>query len=186
MVGRWPSGAPIMRTPGADDVDLGSNDLANNSFNFSHKTEAMALVPSVPPEPSEFRPAPADADGLRCPFASHIRKVNPGDDTTDLGGVRRTLPKRILRRGILYGPPLENCRTAAGDKVDRGLLFLSYQASIDDQFEFLIQHWVNSPDLPKDYSRDGQPAGNDPLIGQSQGASSRTRVFTLPGSHGKF
>jgi Dyp-type peroxidase family len=186
LIGRWPSGAPIMRTPGADNVDLGSNDLANNSFNFSQETETIPLRHGIPPEPAEFPQAPADVDGLRCPFAAHIRKVNPRDDTTDLGGGRRTLPRRILRRGITYGPPLENARTAADDKVDRGLLFLSYQASIEDQFEFLTQHWLNSSKLPKDYSQDANPAGNDPVIGQSQGASNRTRVFTLRGSDGSF
>ena len=38
LVGRWASGAPIMRTPGEDDTDLADNDCANNHFGFNTET----------------------------------------------------------------------------------------------------------------------------------------------------
>jgi Dyp-type peroxidase family len=186
LVGRWPSGAPIMRTPDQDSADLARNSEANNNFRFSENTEPILLRPDVPHEPDNFPQATGDANGIRCPYAAHIRKVNPRDDTTDLGGGRRTLRRRILRRGIPYGPPLENRTTAGDDKADRGLLFLSYQASIEEQFEFLTQNWVDSPKLPKDYDQDNRVAGHDPIIGQNGSAANRARVFTLRGSDGSF
>ena len=186
LVGRWPSGAPVMRTPDKEIEPLGGSDIASNNFRFSQDTEPMQLRADIHQAPDNFPQATADAGGMRCPYSAHIRKVNPRDDTTDLGGGRPTLQRRILRRGIAYGPPLENPRTATDDGADRGLLFLCYQASIEDQFEFLSEHWANSTTLPKDYNRANQPAGHDPVIGESEGAAGRTRVLTLPGSDGSF
>jgi Dyp-type peroxidase family len=185
FVGRWPSGAPIMRSQEKDLPDLGRNSVANNNFRFSEDTEPVSLRGDLPYESDDFPPAVGDAKGIRCPFAAHIRKVNPRDDTTDLGGAKRTLLKRILRRGIPYGPQLENPLTAADDKVERGLLFLSYQASIEEQFEFLTQNWANRSDLPQEYD-ENRKAGHDPVIGQSQSGESRKRFFTLRGSDGSF
>ena len=34
LVGRWPSGAPVARSPEADDEALGKNDFANNHFAY--------------------------------------------------------------------------------------------------------------------------------------------------------
>ena len=34
LVGRWPSGAPVNRTPAADNYELGNDALANNNFQF--------------------------------------------------------------------------------------------------------------------------------------------------------
>jgi Dyp-type peroxidase family len=186
LVGRWPSGAPIMRTPEKDLEPLGGSDIANNNFRFSQDTEPMQLRPNIRHAPDNFPQATADAGGLRCPYSAHIRKVNPRDDTTDLGGGRLTLQKRILRRGIAYGPPLENPRTAPDDGADRGLLFLCYQASIEDQFELLSEHWVNSTILPKDYSQAEHPAGHDPIIGETDGVAGRSRVVTVPATDGSF
>ena len=186
LVGRWPSGAPIMRTPEKDIGDLARNSVANNNFRFSENTEPILLRSDVPHHSDNFPQAIADAKGVRCPFAAHIRKVNPRDDTTDLGGGKRTLRRRILRRGIPYGSPLEKPLTAIDDKVDRGLLFLSYQTSIEEQFEFLMQNWANSPKVPKDYDQDSHVAGQDPVIGQSQSDEGRSRFFTLSGSDGSL
>lgn len=49
-------------------------------------------------------------------------------------------------------------RLAAPDKEDRGLLFVCYQASIENQFQKLVTDWVNAEDAPKN------PSGFDPLI----------------------
>src|SRR5207249_5222276 len=118
--------------------------------------------------PDNFPPAPADAAGLRCPFAAHIRKVNPRDDTTELGGPERSLLKRIVRRGIPFGKPLANPLRPGRDKGQRGLLFIAYQTSIESQFEFLMTDWANSTLNPHSYPGDGaeHSAGHDPIIGQ--------------------
>ena len=93
--------------------------------------------------------------GSACPFFAHIRQVNPRDDPVDFGGSGVTLQSQMLRRGIPYGP-LWSQETA---EADRGLLFMSYQTSISNQFHRLIKRWVNDNTAPLSRS------GIDPLIG---------------------
>jgi hypothetical protein len=54
-----------------------------------------------------------------------------------------------LRRGIPFGLPFEPA-AGRGEGVDgrRGLLFQCYQASIEDQFIFLQESWVNAEEFP--------------------------------------
>jgi hypothetical protein len=53
------------------------------------------------------------------------------------------------------------------------LLFLSIQASIEDQFEFLMLRWINDPARPKTLG------GNDMLIGQNGAAQHGLRRCSL-------
>src|SRR5205085_11081160 len=67
-----------------------------------------------------------------------------------------TQTHRVLRRGIPFGEasdstpgrPRRDARdnrpTSKSLDQGRGLLFLAYQTSIVDQFEFIIQKWVNN------------------------------------------
>lgn len=174
VVGRWPSGAPLMRTPLADNPLLASHEFAANNFAFTNAAPAIRIVAGQSSTPDNFPTAPADDAGLRCPFATHIRKVNPRDDTTDLGGPERTLLKRILRRGIPFGPPLPHPLDVDSKDDERGLLFVCYQAAIEDQFEFLTTDWVNSDVFPRAYGN--VAGGQDPVIGRGAGA---TRSFAL-------
>jgi len=96
-----------------------------------------------------------DNDGLRCPRFAHIRKVYPRDN--DFAGNRA---KRIIRRGVPFGPPF-NAANEHNDNVDRGLFFVAYMASIENQFEFLMSAWVNNASFPFDV-----PQGPDAVIGQ--------------------
>lgn len=180
IVGRWPSGAPVMRTPLRDSTSLAAHKFAVNNFQFTNATSPVRLIPSVANPPDDFPPAPADPDGLRCPFSAHIRKVNPRDDTTELGGPERTLSKRIVRRGLPFGKVLTSPLRPGRDKGNRGLLFVGYQASIESQFEFLMTDWADSTVNPHSYlSQTGdQAAGHDPIIGQ-QPTNNRQRIFTL-------
>ncbi|HTU60427.1 MAG TPA: hypothetical protein VMF89_18375, partial [Polyangiales bacterium] len=66
-----------------------------------------------------------------CPAFAHIRRVNPR--TQLLGGI-----PRILRRGFTYGPKF----TEQSAGLDRGLMFMAYNASIAEQFE-VLQRWIN-------------------------------------------
>ena len=45
LVGRWPSGAPIMRSPKADDAALAGDEFANNHFLFDDDTRPSVLKP---------------------------------------------------------------------------------------------------------------------------------------------
>ena len=57
------------------------------------------------------------------------------------------------------------------DGIDRGLVFLAYQTSIEDQFEFVTKNWVNNPG----FKRGG--VGHDPIIGQNRDDPGRVRSF---------
>ncbi|MCC5637763.1 Dyp-type peroxidase [Nostoc sp. CHAB 5844] len=193
LVGRWPSGAPTVRTPEADAPSLGNDDNANNDFEFNGDD---------PPENGFFKndvvPPSEDATGLRCPFIAHTRKTYPRNDKTPGGGgpgpneIDRsevtTQTHRLLRRGIPYGPvsastpdePIEDPKF-----VDRGLHFLAYQTSIVDQFEFVTKFWSNNPNFSvpaaTGHEFEGKlTLGHDPIIGQSNGENGdRTRKFFI-------
>jgi len=120
MVGRWPSGAPLVLWPEHDDP----SKLASNEFSYH------AL----------------DPDGARCPLGAHVRRANPRDSldpnpgTVDSLAVNRR--HRLIRRGRGYGPRLEE---GVSDAVDRGLYFIALNANIARQFEFIQHSWVNDP-----------------------------------------
>jgi len=120
----------------------------------------------------------ADEEGAIVPRAAHIRKSYPRDEATIGGGEADTQTHRLLRRGIPFGEPYDSgAQTGspqAGNAVfplDRGLLFLCYQRSIEDQFEFVQRTWVDNPNFPD--AGDGE----DPIIAQSKDP----RTTTVPG-----
>jgi Dyp-type peroxidase family len=172
FVGRWPSGAPLARTPDADNPDLGGESRANNHFRFDSDTAVLELRDGS----DTFASATADPIGLRCPLAAHIRKVNTRDSPSDTGGASSTYERRVLRVGVPYGPPVADryARTQPNEP-DRGLLFLSIQTSIEEQFEFLQARWINDPARPK------APSGNDMIVGQNEAASDGVRRAVLFG-----
>jgi Dyp-type peroxidase family len=134
FVGRWPSGAPLMLAPEWDDPALGGDRERNNDFNY------LALDPM----------------GFRCPIGAHIRRSNPRDSLSgDPPAVALTTTGRhqLLRRGVPYGDPLFRLEDLdAGkppkdlrpDGKPRGLHFLALNASIGNQFEFVMQEWFNN------------------------------------------
>ena len=131
-----------------------------------------------------------DSQGLVMPRAAHIRKAYPRNEDTPggshplNGGEASTQTRRILRRGIPFGASFTRHapagRPGAADASfpnDRGLNFLCYQASIEDQFEFIQTAWVNNKDFPNlPELNDGNSDGHDPIISQSVAG----REFTLP------
>jgi hypothetical protein len=62
------------------------------------------------------------------------------------------------------------------ERGERGLLFLSIQSSIEDQFEFLQARWINDSSRPK------TPGGNDMLVGQNAVADHGVRRCTIFGA----
>jgi deferrochelatase/peroxidase EfeB len=177
IVGRWPSGAPVNRVPDADDPALGKSSLANNYIKFDSDASPLSLAGG---HVDRFPQSKADPAGTTCPWAAHIRKVNTRDSGSDMGGRDSTYARRILRVGIPFGMPLEDrYATRENDPQDgqRGLLFLSIQASIEDQFEFLTARWMNDPSRPK------SPGGHDILLGQNSApGEERVRQCTLFGT----
>lgn len=165
LMGRWRSGAPVVRAPAQDDELLARDPCARNHFAFlSNGAET-----SPPEGRGEGRGmgAPADPEGLSCPQAAHIRRAYPRDSTTPQLTRAKIETHRLLRRAIPYGK-----RYPAAD--ERGLLFMAYMTSFERQFEFVTRAWLNNPNFP--FAGTGQ----DPIVGQRFGASDRTRSFRIP------
>jgi Dyp-type peroxidase family len=133
-VGRWPSGAPLARSPDRDD----SAHRDDNSFGFAD-----------------------DRAGMRCPVGAHIRRSNPRDSLEPGPEESRIVVNRhrILRRGRLYGPPLAPFESDA-PKAERGLFFVCVNANIRRQFEFIQQTWLNNRKFDGLY-RDKDPLTGD-------------------------
>lgn len=113
----------------------------------------------------------ADPAGAKCPFHSHIRKVNPRGDvkrTFHLSDDHGDRDPIMIRRGITYGakrPMSADDSEFADDGTEpqhhSGLLFMAYMASVEKQFEFVQQSWADNAGFVR-------PAtGIDPVIGQS-------------------
>lgn len=150
LVGRWKSGAPLATAPSGDNP----MQATTNAFNYSD-----------------------DPDGVNTPCFAHIRKANPRAQQPP--GAPDSEKRRILRRGIPYGPPLPIEGASPDDlAAERGLLFFCAQASIENQFEFLQRVWCNDANFPHGPTppvggyqpTPGIPAdGPDPIIGQHHG-----------------
>ena len=179
LVGRWPSGAPIIRTPLADNTALAEDTFANNHFIFDDNTRPSELRP-IPGYPGDnFPPGMADFLATVCPHFAHIRKVNPRDSVTDLGKPEDNLARMILRRGIPFGPPVIGIKNPKKELLqkERGLMSLSYGSSIENQFEFIQRRWGNVPVQPNF-------GGHDPIIGQNGGTADRNRFIDFPTATG--
>jgi Dyp-type peroxidase family len=117
IVGRWPSGAPLVRHPQGDASYQGAR-----------------LERSI----NDFRYLAEDPHGRKCPIGSHVRRVNP----RDTGGRDDVKRHRILRRSLAYGGPLL-AADSLGDGRQRGLLFMAANARIELQFEVIQRDWIN-------------------------------------------
>jgi Dyp-type peroxidase family len=175
LVGRWPSGAPIMRTPAADNAALAEDVWANNHFIFDDNTRPSILRPIPGYGGDVFPQATGDLLGAVCPHFAHIRKTNPRDSATDLGKPQDSLLRMILRRGIPFGDPIVGLKRPPAKllKQERGLMFICYGSTIEDQFELLTRRWANSPIQPNF-------GGHDPIIGQSDRRGVRRRFIDVP------
>jgi deferrochelatase/peroxidase EfeB len=85
----------------------------------------------------------------RCPFAAHVRKTNPRSDLDAFGG---TEIRRILRRGIAFGPEVTDeekraKKSSDQKRLERGLLFACYQSNLGNGFQFMQQSRL-SPIIP--------------------------------------
>ena len=133
MVGRWQDGSPLELTPNVPDPALGADEQRHNDFVYGN-----------------------DPTGARCPMGAHIRRANPRD-AQGFDGIL-TNPHRIMRRGVPYGEWTPQ-GTAGDDAGDHGIIFVCYNASIENQFEFVQQQWMN-------YGNDfGMGNDKDPIIG---------------------
>ncbi len=185
LVGRWPNGTATGVDPERPEPAPMADRLRVNHFGYAAAADAIRVSsdPYVATEDmvarDEFRSVPgtpADPAGAHTPTFAHVRKVNPRDQVTDQGSPAITLRSQVLRRGITFGKafPRADPAAEATDGGQRGLLFLAYQTSIEDQFELLSRKWMNRPNAPEPSS------GHDLLVGQETG-SARRAVLQVPG-----
>jgi deferrochelatase/peroxidase EfeB len=140
LVGRWRDGTPLPLSPSGPVAAL--NDVAAFSYSDS------------------------DPNGLACPFAAHVRVVNPRDqplDAAEFGFV-----PRVIRRGTPFGPVLTGTRD---DGQLRGLVGVFLCASISAQF-YKLMSWMKRTDFSPVFTN---------LAGQDPFASRR-----IPGASGAF
>lgn len=155
VCGRWRNGVPLSLSPDAPDAAIPLERY--NSFDYK-PTDRV---------PDAFN----DPRGLRCPIGAHVRRMNPRHSVVaGSGGLKR----RIVRRGLPYGPPF-NPETP-DDGIDRGLLGLFIGASLKDQFEFLMSDWAN-----KGLFAPGLRGTRDPVLGDNSNPDARFLLQTDAG-----
>jgi Dyp-type peroxidase family len=143
VCGRWRNGKPLSLAPDSPDTDLPLERY--NSFDYV-PTEGL---------PDAFD----DRKGYRCPIGAHIRRMNPRHSAV---AGNSGLKRRVIRRGLPYGPPFDPA--APHDGIERGLLGLFIGVSLKDQFEFLMSDWAN-----KGTFAPGLRDTRDPILGDNSG-----------------
>jgi deferrochelatase/peroxidase EfeB len=129
----------------------------------------LALSPDAP-NPNISRTDFDYDSASRCPYGAHIRRCNPR------GGqiVQRIAnnSRRLVRRGVPYGPFYDPASASVPDDTERGLLGNFIGASLGAQFEAMSCDWLNLG------LQDPRITGsNDPVVGANDLASS---WFDLP------
>lgn len=142
-IGRWKSGAPLVLSPEKDDKELGANAEKNNNFSFKD-----------------------DEYGKKCPFGSHIRRMNPRDsENFILEDVRL---HRIIRKSVTFGDIVPTDVTE-DDGKERGQYFIGISADAMGTLEFLQKQWANDGNSQNLHDE------KDPILGVQKDG-----VFTVP------
>jgi deferrochelatase/peroxidase EfeB len=162
ICGRWRNGTPLALSPDTDRPP-GKIPLEQlNNFEY------------VNPDGS------GDPKGLRCPVGAHMRRINPrGQPITGQGqpgGSNNT--HRLIRRGMPYGPVYDPKQPHDG--IDRGLFGYFINSSIENQYEFVLQNWVNDSEFAGAVRL--PPKARDPMIGTQDPAES---IFVIPQADGR-
>jgi Dyp-type peroxidase family len=148
LFGRWPSGAKVIPPSSGASPELADPFAGTN------------------PPPSRLNVTAKDyaddRNGDGCPLFSHVRRAHPRNSLT-----LRPRQHQILRRGISYGEPLKDDQPDTGD---RGLLFMAYQASLEDGFEHIQRAWFNGSETPEKPGGAGSH-GWDPIVGNVPGGN---------------
>jgi Dyp-type peroxidase family len=156
MVGRFRNGNVLVNSDGRTGHIIKQSQTTND---FDNSTD-----PSIVADTATY--------SSKCPYYSHIRITNPRLDIAVNAPVFAH-SVRLTRRGIPYDDigrfgkgqedlvdpteqQLNDCRPSGGV----GLLFMSYQAHIGKQFEFIQNNWANHGHIA------GHNVGPDGIIGQ--------------------
>ncbi len=153
ICGRWRNGVPLALSPDTDSPPGGITPEQLNNFDYVHADGS------------------GDPRGLHCPVGAHMRRINPrGQPVTGQGqpgGSNNT------HHGPIYDP------TQPYDGIERGLMGYFINSSFENQYEFVLQHWVNDSEFA------GQvrlpPKSKDPMLGRQDPSES---IFVIPQAGG--
>lgn len=106
-------------------------------------------------------------DNSKCPFHAHIRKSNP----RRTGDEKHTMARRGIPYGQVFYPSTRKEDFHLMPTEEVGLLFMSFQKSIVNQFEFIQKKWVNDENFPN------KKDGIDPVIGQNTKGNISLGIF---------
>jgi hypothetical protein len=161
ICGRWRNGVPLALSPETDSPPGGITPEQMNNYEYVNADGS------------------GDPRGLRCPVGAHMRRINPrGQPVTGQGqpgGSNNT--HRVIRRGMPYGPTYDP--TQPYDGIERGLLGYFINSSIENQYEFVLGHWVNDSEFAGAVRLN--PKSKDPMIGTQDSAES---IFVIPQENG--
>jgi deferrochelatase/peroxidase EfeB len=161
ICGRWRNGVPLALSADTDSPAGGLTPEQLNNFEYVNADGS------------------GDPKGLRCPVGAHMRRINPrGQPVTgqgEPGGSNNT--HRLIRRGLPYGPTYDP--KLPYDGVERGLLGYFINSSIENQYEFVLGHWVNDSEFAGSVRLN--PKSKDPMIGTQDPAES---IFVIPQANG--
>ncbi|MEP6692176.1 MAG: hypothetical protein ABJD07_13535 [Gemmatimonadaceae bacterium] len=141
LMGRWRNGMPLTlspREPEPHSRPIGPNQI--DCFDFGPSDE----------HPTYFD----DGDGKRCPVGAHIRRLNPRSGMS----MGKPHSRRIIRRGIPYGPEFDASKP--DDGIERGLFGFFICGDLGMQFEFIHGTWANC-----DLSAAGIRGTRDAILG---------------------
>jgi deferrochelatase/peroxidase EfeB len=161
ICGRWRNGVPLMLSP---ETDSPSGEIPAEQLNNFEYVNADGS---------------GDPRGLRCPVGAHMRRINPRGQPVSgqgqPGGSNNT--HRLIRRGLPYGPAYDPSQPHDG--IERGLLGYFINSSIENQYEFVLGHWVNDSEFAGTVRL--PPKSKDPMIGTQDPAES---IFAIPQPNG--
>ena len=161
ICGRWRNGVPLALSPDTDSPAGGIPAEQMNNYEYVNSDGS------------------GDPKGLRCPVGAHMRRINPrGQPVTgqgEPGGSNNT--HRLIRRGLPYGPAYDPSKPYDG--IERGLLGYFINSNIENQYEFVLGHWVNDSEFAGSVRL--HPKSKDPMIGTQDPAES---IFVIPQANG--
>jgi deferrochelatase/peroxidase EfeB len=161
ICGRWRNGVPLALSPETDSPAGGISPERLNDFEYVNADGS------------------GDPKGLRCPIGAHMRRINPRGQPVEgqgeSGGSNNT--HRLIRRGMPYGPTYDPKQPYDG--IERGLLGYFINSSIENQYEFVLGHWVNDSAFAGAVRL--PPKSKDPMIGTQDPAES---IFVIPQENG--
>ena len=161
MCGRWRNGVPLMLSPETDSPTGGIPLEQMNNYEYVNADGS------------------GDPKGLKCPVGAHMRRINPRGQPVSgqgvPGGSNNT--HRLIRRGLPYGPTYDPAQPYDG--VKRGLLGYFINSSIENQYEFVLGHWVNDSAFAGAVRLN--PKAKDPMIGTQDPSES---IFVIPQADG--